>query len=281
EKNKAVPNPFINIHSNGTVEHVRELMVVNTCRMKVCRFPFDVQSCDLSLKSIVYPVTNRPVPDCDQKQSVLIYSIRMRRRSPIFLANFLLPIMILFCLDLASFLMSDQGGEKVSFKVTLLLAVTVMQLFLNDVLPSSSDEVPLIVVFSIGMFCLMLISLLETILVMYLIEKDSASEESNADKGLSKDCGDEQGNYDGDVKKWTHCAGKVSDEPPTELLSVAEEGYLLSFNSGVSPLLGISSPLTQGGISSPLTQGGISSPLTQGGISSPLTQGYLLSFDSG
>ncbi|XP_010772347.1 5-hydroxytryptamine receptor 3A-like isoform X1 [Notothenia coriiceps] len=256
EKNKAVPNPFITLHSNGTVEHVRELMVVSTCRMEVRRFPFDVQHCNLSLKSMVYPeeelkievltdgerkwsettlrdqikwkfltpgVTNRPVPECDQKQSVLIYSIRMNRRYPIFIANFLVPIMFLFCLDLASFLMPDQGCERVSFEITLLLAVTVMQLILNDVLPSSSDTIPLIVVFSIGMFCLMLISLLETILVMYLIKKDSASEESNADKGLSEDCGDQQGNNDGDVKKWTHCACKVSDEPPTELLSVAEE----------------------------------------------------------
>ncbi|KAI9514905.1 hypothetical protein NQZ68_029750 [Dissostichus eleginoides] len=123
----------------------------------------------------------------------------MRRIFSLFIVNFLVPIMFLFCLDLASFLMSDKGGEKVSFKVTLLLAVTVMQLILNDVLPSSSDEVPIIAIFCFGTFGLMFISLLETILVMYLIEKDSASEESNADKGLSKDCGDKQGNYDGDT----------------------------------------------------------------------------------
>ncbi|KAK1905686.1 5-hydroxytryptamine receptor 3A [Dissostichus eleginoides] len=226
EKYKAVPNPFIIIHSNGTVEHVRELMVVSTCKMHVYKFPSDTQHCNLSLTSIVYPeeelkielipessgqaqwgkfawwaysmgVTNQSVLNFHQKQSVLIYTIRMRRIFSLFIVNFLVPIMFLFCLDLASFLMSDKGGEKVSFKVTLLLAVTVMQLILNNVLPSSSDEVPIIANFCFGTFGLMFISLLETILVMYLIEKDSASEESNADKGLSKDCGDKQGNYDG------------------------------------------------------------------------------------
>lgn len=47
-------------------------------------------------------------------------------------------------LDLASFGISDREGEKLGFKVTVLLAVTVMQLILNDILPASSDRIPLI-----------------------------------------------------------------------------------------------------------------------------------------
>ncbi|KAL3051166.1 hypothetical protein OYC64_001438 [Pagothenia borchgrevinki] len=145
-------------------------------------------------------------------QSRIIYTITMRRRSALYIANFLVPILFFFCLDLASFLISDSGGEKLSFKVTVLLAVTVMQLILNEILPSSSDRLPLMAVFCIGIFGLMMISLLETILVMYLIDRDSASEENQADTGLN-------------VKKWTHCACvcNVSDEPPSELLSVGQE----------------------------------------------------------
>ncbi|KAK5880920.1 hypothetical protein CesoFtcFv8_021778 [Champsocephalus esox] len=249
EKDKAGPIPFITIDSTGLVEHVRDLMVVSTCKMKMYTFPFDIQSCTLSLKSIIYPeeelrfqvindsklitewtrqmmrnesewfllditVKGQSVPRFFEKQSVLIYTIRMKRRSALYIANFLVPILVFFCLDLASFLMSDSGGEKVSFKVTVLLAVTVMQLILNEILPSSSEWIPLIAVYCIGIFGLMMISLLETILVMYLIEKDSASKEKKADKNRSLN-----------VKKWTHCACvcNVSDEPPSELLSVAKE----------------------------------------------------------
>ncbi|KAI4790919.1 hypothetical protein KUCAC02_034315 [Chaenocephalus aceratus] len=159
-------------------------------------------------------VKDQSVPRFFEKQSVLIYTIRMKRRSALYIANFLVPILFFFCLDLASFLMSDSGGEKVSFKVTVLLAVTVMQLILNEILPSSSEWIPLIAVYCIGIFGLIMISLLETILVMYLIEKDSASKEKKADKNRSLN-----------VKKWTHCACvcNVSDEPPSELLSVAKE----------------------------------------------------------
>ncbi|XP_033963039.1 5-hydroxytryptamine receptor 3A-like [Pseudochaenichthys georgianus] len=270
EKDKAVPIPFITIDATGIVEHVRDLMVVSTCKMKMYTFPFDIQSCTLSLKSIIYPeeelrfqvindsklitewtrqmmrnesewfliditVKDQSVPRFFEKQSVLIYTIRMKRRSALYIANFLVPILFFFCLDLASFLMSDSGGEKVSFKVTVLLAVTVMQLILNEILPSSSEWIPLIAVFCIGIFGLIMISLLETILVMYLIEKDSASKEKKADKNrsLSEDCGNtffkpvdfNFNNFLSDVKKWTHCACvcNVSDEPPSELLSVAKE----------------------------------------------------------
>lgn len=68
----------------------------------------------------------------------------MKRCSVIYIVNFLLPILYLLCLDLVSLLMSDTGGEKVGFKTTALLAITVMQLILNDILLSSSDKIPLI-----------------------------------------------------------------------------------------------------------------------------------------
>lgn len=68
----------------------------------------------------------------------------MKRRPLLYIVNFLLPILFFLSLDMASFLISDKGGEKLSFKVTVLLAVTVMQLILNEILPASSNKTPLI-----------------------------------------------------------------------------------------------------------------------------------------
>ncbi|KAF1373666.1 hypothetical protein PFLUV_G00241320 [Perca fluviatilis] len=245
EKDKAPPSPYLTIDYNGYITLRNDLMIVSTCKMQVYKFPFDIQSCNLSFKSAVYSddeimfetiedvfkntewthqlmrtqyewlfismtVNIKTVTDLIFNQSMIVYTIKMRRRSILYIANFLVPIMFFFCLDLASFLISDSGGEKLGFKVTVLLAVTVMQLLLNEILPSSSDRVPLIAVFCIGMFGLMMLSLLETILVMHLMEKDSASQDDEAE-----------------MKKWTHCAcvcDVSADEPPSELLSVAREG---------------------------------------------------------
>ena len=68
----------------------------------------------------------------------------MKRRPLLHIVNFLLPVFFFVCLDLSSFLISESGGEKLSFKVTVLLAVTVLQLILNEILPASSNRIPLI-----------------------------------------------------------------------------------------------------------------------------------------
>ncbi|RVE59819.1 hypothetical protein OJAV_G00192340 [Oryzias javanicus] len=210
EQDKATPSSHLKISFYGAVEFRNDQVVVSTCKMEVYKFPFDIQSCNISFKSVMHSddelmlVEFTKNVDLTKKsrqtiktqyewifinmserkktinhfgfnQTVVVYTITMKRRSVLYIVNFLLPILFFLGLDFASFLLSDTGGEKVGFKVTVLLAVTVMQLILNDILPPSSDKIPLIAIYCIGIFSLMLLSLLETILVMYLIDKDHKS----------------------------------------------------------------------------------------------------------
>lgn len=70
--------------------------------------------------------------------------ITMKRRPVLYILNFVLPIWFLMCLDIASLFISEKSGEKLSFKITVMLSVTVLQLILKDILPSTSNKVPLI-----------------------------------------------------------------------------------------------------------------------------------------
>ncbi|KAF3853812.1 hypothetical protein F7725_014500 [Dissostichus mawsoni] len=97
-------------------------------------------------------VNKKTVDNFGFNQSMLVYTINMKRRSALYIANLLVPILFFFCLDLASLLISHKGGEKLSFKVTVLLAVTVMQLILNEILPASSNRIPLIGKAAQGLF---------------------------------------------------------------------------------------------------------------------------------
>ncbi|XP_008294206.1 5-hydroxytryptamine receptor 3A-like [Stegastes partitus] len=129
----------------------------------------------------------------------------------VYVANFLLPIFFFLCLDMASLPMSHRDGGKLSFKVTVLLAITVMQLILNEILPTSSDRIPLIAIYCIGVFGMMLISVMETIFVMYLMEKDFKDDETDRDQSLDKSCEDKvgKGNFHScfrGMKKCVHCA---------------------------------------------------------------------------
>ncbi|XP_067432642.1 5-hydroxytryptamine receptor 3A-like isoform X1 [Thunnus thynnus] len=268
EKDKAPPSPYLTINDKGDVEVQNDQVLVSTCRMHIYKFPFDIQSCNLSFKSVTHTAKDIRLQPSDNSseatewsrevmrtqyewlfinmtvttnnasdlvsQDIIVYTINMRRRSVLYIINFLLPVMFFLCLDLASFLISDSGGEKLSFKVTVLLAVTVLQLILNEILPSSSNRIPLIAVYCIGIFALMLLSLVETIFVMYLMEKDHVSQDNEADRdrSLSEDCRDKQGkvnfnNCKGDVHEWTKCVcvyDVSAGESPSERLPVAKEG---------------------------------------------------------
>ncbi|XP_033975893.1 5-hydroxytryptamine receptor 3A-like [Trematomus bernacchii] len=264
EKDKAPPSPYLTINDKGDVEVQNDQVLVSTCRMHIYKFPFDIQNCNLSFKSTIHTAKDIRLQPSDNSteatlwsrdvmrtqyewlflnmtvttnnasdlisQDIIIYTITMKRRSLLYIVNFLVPVLFFLCLDLASFLISDSGGEKLSFKVTVLLAVTVLQLILNDILPASSNRIPLIAVYCIGIFALMLLSLLETILVMHLIEKDSqASQDNKADNGRNKDC-NKRGkanfhNSHQEGNEWTQC-GCIYDvcETPSELLPVTKEG---------------------------------------------------------
>ncbi|XP_017293560.1 5-hydroxytryptamine receptor 3A-like, partial [Kryptolebias marmoratus] len=211
ERSKNPPSPYVTIWSHGAVSWLNEEVMVTNCKIRIYRFPFDTQSCNITFKSQSYDDAQLKIVDRDEhdkinqtqiqnqkhedpqtqlewlfqkmevnkgttenvkKQTTLVFTISMKRWSTLYIVNFLLPIFFFLCLDLASFLISDTGGEKLGFKITVLLAVTVMQLLLNEILPGSSEKIPLIVIFCIGIFSLMLLSVLETILVMNLIDRD-------------------------------------------------------------------------------------------------------------
>lgn len=57
---------------------------------------------------------------------------------------FIVPLFYLLVLDLASFCISEASGEKLNFKVTILLSISVLLLILKDMLPSTEERLPMI-----------------------------------------------------------------------------------------------------------------------------------------
>ncbi|KAM8729102.1 5-hydroxytryptamine receptor 3A-like [Acanthopagrus schlegelii] len=249
ETDRAPPNPFLIIRNDGETEVTDDQVLVSACRMLVYKFPFDIQTCNLSFKSVVHndkeillteyfnsskiveetrklmhnqyewlfvnlTVHTNNISYLDFNQSVITYTISIKRRAGLYIINFILPILFFVGLDLASFMISDSSGEKLSFKVTVLLAVTVMQLILNDILPSSSNRIPLIASYCIGIFGMMMLSLLETVLVMFLLHKDT-KEVARKEQSMIEDFGYKES----DVSIKVNYTGQT----PTEVLPVVKE----------------------------------------------------------
>ncbi|KAM4624589.1 5-hydroxytryptamine receptor 3A-like [Polymixia lowei] len=260
DKDKVPPSPYLILYNTGEIYFKNDQVLVSTCRMQMYHFPFDIQSCNLTFTSVIHPARELQLRPWGNSSSTKNWSllqpqdvwqllnvtvthfnhstmddreqiITMKRRSVLYIFNLILPLLFFLCLDVGSFLISDSGGEKLSFKVTVLLAVTVLQLILNEILPSMSNKIPLIATFCIVIFGLMLLSLLETILVMYLREKDSLPQENeanrNKDHSLMEDSESNFQNCDEEEKKLTRCAcicDVSGGDTPCELLPVPEEG---------------------------------------------------------
>ncbi|XP_073801353.1 5-hydroxytryptamine receptor 3A isoform X2 [Danio rerio] len=107
----------------------------------------------------------------------LIFRITIKRKPVLYVIDFIMPVFCFLILDLASFFVSSGVKEKLGFKVTLLLAISVLLLLLKDMLPSTASDVPLIGMYCVIIFTLIGISVLETIFLSFLMDrgKESAS----------------------------------------------------------------------------------------------------------
>ena len=57
---------------------------------------------------------------------------------------YILPTMLLLAIGLLVFLLPPESGERVSLGITVLLSMTVYQLLLSDIVPHTSDVVPVL-----------------------------------------------------------------------------------------------------------------------------------------
>lgn len=120
----------------------------------------------------------------------------MDRKPLLYVVIFMVPLFYLLVLDLASFFISESRGEKLGFKITILLSISVLLLILKDILPSTEDNLPMIgessaqvwvrgnltrsrfcrlvaANFCAGIFALVGLSVLEAMLVTFLTDLDS------------------------------------------------------------------------------------------------------------
>ncbi|XP_019726241.1 5-hydroxytryptamine receptor 3A-like [Hippocampus comes] len=272
EKDNSQYNPYLLVKHDGIVALDQDIRAVSMCMMDVHKFPFDTQRCNITLVSAVHlyehlrviPVVNSSratqftkammhsqgewdflhlsvsshnITIENQVWDQLVYTFVIRRRPLLHVINFLLPILFFLCLDLASFFIPDRHGEKLGFKVTVLLAISVLLLILNDILPSMSNKTPLIATYCIVIFALMLISLLETIIVAYLFEGDS--QEDPAKCARSKPEMNRTDKSDAEEKKQTEflCTCVLSAEKQHDLRPEPEEQVNCSVPSAEAGLL--------------------------------------------
>ncbi|XP_067370018.1 uncharacterized protein [Channa argus] len=205
DENTAPVVPYVYVYNDGKMHNALPVRVVSSCNLDIYNFPFDIQKCFLSFNSYLLSAAEvkiflgksaanitqhsknvmttagewellditaekyQPGVNETQYNDMLIFDIKLKRRSTTYVVNLLLPSCFLITVDLFSFLLPPQTVDRSTFKMTLILGYTVFLLIMNDLLPITGNTIPLINVFFSLCLALMTASLLETILITYLL----------------------------------------------------------------------------------------------------------------
>ncbi|KFU93408.1 5-hydroxytryptamine receptor 3A, partial [Chaetura pelagica] len=170
---------YMSVMYNGSFNASQPFQVTLTCALMILKFPFDTQTCNLSIASFLYPVTDlvmvtRRTPaemmrdsqsifltdgewkftnlsiiehleDLDDGTfSVITYVISMERRPMLYILNLILPTCALYLLDMAVLFGPSSLEEKISFQIAIILGSSMLAVILNNILPTSSNKPPII-----------------------------------------------------------------------------------------------------------------------------------------
>ncbi|NXN13827.1 5HT3A protein, partial [Indicator maculatus] len=171
---------YVNVLHNGIFNFTQAFQVTVTCSLRIFKFPFDTQTCNLSIASFLHPAvtdlimktrqtpaemmtashsyflndgewkfTNLSIAEYleavnDEKFSVVTYMISMERRPTLYVLNLILPTCALYLLDMAVLFGPSSLEEKISFQIAIILGSSMFAVILNDILPTSSNKPPVI-----------------------------------------------------------------------------------------------------------------------------------------
>ncbi|XP_031416106.1 neuronal acetylcholine receptor subunit alpha-7 [Clupea harengus] len=190
------------VNHSGACQYIPPGILKSTCYIDVRWFPFDVQKCDLKFGSWTHngwlldlqmgavdistyiPNGEWDLVDVPAKRNELYYecckepypdvtfTVTMRRRTLYYGLNLLIPCVLISGLALLVFLLPADSGEKISLGITVLLSLTVFMLLVAEIMPATSDSVPLIAQYFASTMMIVGLSVVVTVLVLQFHHHD-------------------------------------------------------------------------------------------------------------
>ncbi|KAM4015424.1 5-hydroxytryptamine receptor 3A-like [Anomaloglossus baeobatrachus] len=201
--------PYIYVNNRGRVFKNNPIHIMTSCSLDIYHFPFDFLNCSLSFRSwlhstqdinisfwrtlndmqlLMNPSENEGewdlesvVPsyqvttDHNRKYGQITFYVGVRRRPLFYIVNLILPSVLLMIMDIIGFYIPPESGERISFKITLLLGYSVFLIIVSDTLPATGA--PLLAIYFALCMLLLLISLTESILIVRTFHQRNLSPE--------------------------------------------------------------------------------------------------------
>ncbi|XP_006912859.1 5-hydroxytryptamine receptor 3A isoform X2 [Pteropus alecto] len=176
---KSPDMPYVYVRHHGEVQNYKPLQVVTACSLDIYNFPFDVQNCSLTFTSWLHTIQDINISLWRSPEKVkfdksifmnqgewellgvltqfrefsmessdcyaeMKFYVVIRRRPLFYVVSLLLPSIFLMVMDIVGFYLPPDSGERVSFKITLLLGYSVFLIIVSDTLPATAIGTPLI-----------------------------------------------------------------------------------------------------------------------------------------
>ena len=184
--------------SNGNCIWNAPATLLTQCKIDVSKFPFDEQTCHVSVGSWTYSGykinmtyydhqadLSNFIPNGQWKvKSALLYN-RFRKygtakipypdvtmtlviqRKPLYYGmNIVIPCALISLLALFSFILPSDHGERMSLVITVLLALSVYMLIVSSALPETSDSVPVLGIYCLGIIVTIALCLCATCMTL-------------------------------------------------------------------------------------------------------------------
>ncbi|KAL9968564.1 hypothetical protein ACROYT_G020672 [Oculina patagonica] len=190
----------VQITSDGKLNWMAPKIVQSSCKFDVTYFPFDKQICRMKFGSWTYdgfrldlvpesdscegdikkfirhgewdlismPCSRNEViyKCCPEPYPDITYTMDLRRRHMFYFINMIAPCFLISALTLLSFYLPPESGERLTLVITNLLALTVFMLLVVEIIPATSETVPLISVYFYGSVFEVALALVATCLVL-------------------------------------------------------------------------------------------------------------------
>ncbi|XP_061676105.1 neuronal acetylcholine receptor subunit alpha-7-like [Syngnathoides biaculeatus] len=184
------------VNSSGFCEYLAPGIFISTCNLDVRWFPFDIQRCELKFGSwtfdgwlldiqmkeadvsgylpngewdllevpggrneVFYECCTEPYPD-------VTFVVTLRRRTLYYAFTLLIPCVLLSSMTVLVFLVPANSGEKISLGITVLLSLTVFMLMVAEIMPATSDSIPLIGQYFASTMVIVGMSVVATVIVL-------------------------------------------------------------------------------------------------------------------
>ena len=177
---------------NGLAQWFPGDLIKATCAINVYYFPFDIQECHIevyawgySMFEVLLQASQNTIETSLMTEhgswtiietkvkteivgfvSKALFVFRLERKPQYIMVNVVLPILFLCLLNVLVFLLPPESGERVSYSITVLLAIAVFMTIVSDTLPKTSEPLPLISY--LLMSCLIVSALITCVAILNL-----------------------------------------------------------------------------------------------------------------